>query len=156
MNQPLKRQNKNAKQASKPKKRGGFFKKWHPKFGTSKLEEDFARDFLDKLGVEYIYQYEAKDIGRFFDFMLEGRLLVEIDGDYYHSNPLLYEGKELNKMQLRNKKVDELKNRWALLHGIPILRIWEHDIRNNPKMVMDMLIERLNLIDKEKEKKKRH
>ena len=24
-----------------------------PLFGTSKLEEDFARDFLDKLGVKY-------------------------------------------------------------------------------------------------------
>ena len=42
----------------------------HPKYGTSKLEEDFARDFLDKLGVKYIYQFEAKDIGRFYDFAI--------------------------------------------------------------------------------------
>ena len=40
----------------------------HPKFGTSKLEEDFAKDFLDKLKVRYVYQFEAKDIGRFYDF----------------------------------------------------------------------------------------
>ena len=80
-----------------------------PKYGTSKLELDFARDFLDKLGVKYIYQYEAKDIGRFFDFAVtvydkvnfimeekdgincikqEGQnvpisFLIEIDGGYW-------------------------------------------------------------------------
>lgn len=59
-------------------------KKHHPKYGTSKLEEDFANDFLDKLGVEYVYQFEAKDIGRFFDFYLpQEHLLLELDGDYW-------------------------------------------------------------------------
>jgi len=38
------------------------------KYGTSQLEVDFAHEFLDKLNLKYIYQYEAKDIGRFFDF----------------------------------------------------------------------------------------
>lgn len=56
----------------------------HPKFGTSKLEEDFARDFLDKLGVEYVWQFEAKDIGRFFDFFIvSANLIIEIDGGYW-------------------------------------------------------------------------
>lgn len=45
-------------------------KKRKQKYGTSKLEADFAREFLDKLGVQYIYEYEAKDIGRFFDFAI--------------------------------------------------------------------------------------
>ena len=38
------------------------------KYGTSKLERDFAKEFLDKNNIVYIYQYEAKEIGRFFDF----------------------------------------------------------------------------------------
>ena len=55
-----------------------------PLFGTSKLEEDFARDFLDKLEVKYIYQFEARDIGRWFDFYLpEHNLIIEIDGGYW-------------------------------------------------------------------------
>lgn len=29
-------------------------KRQHPKFGTSKLEQDFAHDFLDRLGVDYV------------------------------------------------------------------------------------------------------
>ena len=40
------------------------------KYGTSQLERNFARDFLDRMGLVYIYQYEAKDIKRFFDFAL--------------------------------------------------------------------------------------
>lgn len=55
----------------------------HPKYGTSKLEDKFAKEFLDKLGVPYEKQFEAKDIGRFYDFKIGGRVLIEIDGDYW-------------------------------------------------------------------------
>ena len=56
----------------------------HPLFGTSKLEKDFAKDFLDKLEVEYVWQFEAKDIKRWFDFyILKHNLLIEIDGGYW-------------------------------------------------------------------------
>lgn len=144
-----------------PKKKT-YKKRKHPKFGTSKLEDDFAKNFLDKLKVKYTWQFEAKDIGRFFDYYLpDYNLIIEIDGGYYHSDPRLYEEKDLNRMQKRNKKVDEYKNKWALMHGIPILRIWEKDIREDPKGVMKMLKERLN-IEKEKitlnenKNKKRH
>lgn len=133
----------------------------HPQYGTSKLEEDFARDFLDKLGVEYEYQFEAKEIGRFYDFYLpNSRILIEIDGDYFHSNPLIYEDKDLNQMQKRNKVIDEVKNKWALLHGYPIIRIWEHDIRKNPSQVMKELKKVLYIEDKKavlkENKNKRH
>ena len=136
-----------------------------PKYGTSKLELDFARDFLDKLGVKYIYQYEAKDIGRFFDFAVtvydkvnfimeekdgincikqEGQnvpisFLIEIDGGFYHSDPRVVNERKLNPMQKHNKVVDFIKDRWSGLHGMPLLRIWEYDIRKNPKKVFDDL-----------------
>ena len=101
------------------------------------MEEDFARDFLDKIGVEYIYQFEAQDIGRFYDFYLpKSNLIIEVDGSYYHSDPRLVDEGKMNPMQKRNKRVDEYKDKWALSHGIPIMRIWEKDIRENPKSVM--------------------
>lgn len=133
----------------------------HPKYGTSKLEEDFARDFLDKLGVKYIYQFEAKDIGRFYDFYLpEHNLIIECDGSWYHSDPRLVKEEEMNPMQKHNKRVDEYKDKWALMHGIPILRVWEKDIRENPKMVMEELKKRLYIQDKKvtitEKKNKRH
>lgn len=42
-------------------------------------------------------------------------------------------------MQKHNKFVDFLKDKWCDLHGIPLLRIWEYDIRKNPKKVFEEL-----------------
>lgn len=128
-------------------------------YGTSKLEERFASDFLDKLGVKYTYQYKAESIGRYFDFYLNDyRVLIEVDGDFYHSYGLLYE--QMSPMQKHNKRVDEEKNRWASLNRIPLIRIWEHEINKEPKKVMDFLKDRLKIFDKNKKisdgKKKRH
>lgn len=142
----------------------------HPKYGTSKLEEDFAREFLEKLGVNYTYQFEAKNIGRFYDFgvflddssgLTPGSMvLIEIDGGYFHSDPRLIKEEDMNPMQKHNKRVDGYKDKWALMNGIPLIRIWEKDIRENPKMVMEELKNRLYLQDKKvmvtKKKNKRH
>lgn len=134
-------------------------KKPHPKYGTSKLEKKFAREFLDKLGVRYEEQFEAKDIKRFYDFYLsEYRVLIEIDGDYFHGYGKVHE--EKSPMQKRNERVDRIKDEWAVSHGYPLIRIWEHDINENPQKVLDMLRQRLGveeekLIIKEN-KKKRH
>lgn len=60
-------------------------------------------------------------------------------------------------MQKRNKRVDEYKDKWALMHGIPLIRIWEKDIRENPKMVMEELKKRLYIQEKEiKKRNNRH
>ena len=135
-----------------------------PKYGISKLETYFAKEYLDKLGLKYIYEYEAKDIGRFYDFAItlyqeipfimenkhgidcikqEGQnipisFLIEIDGDYYHYNPETMKKKE-NRMQKHNKFVDFLKDKWCEKKGIPLVRIWENDIKNNPKKVFELL-----------------
>ena len=132
-----------------------------PKFGTSKLEKYFETEFLKKLNINYQWQFEAKDIQRSYDFYLpEHNLLIEVDGDYYHVNPEIYEGKKLTPTQKHDMWVDKLKNEWALLHGIPLLRIWENDIRKNPEKVMKTIKERLRLqnakIRLEENKNKRH
>ena len=141
--------------------RGAVRHPHHQKYGTSKLEEDFAKNFLDKLGVKYVYQFEAKDIGRFYDFYLPSHnLIIEVDGGYYHSDPRVVDENKLNPMQKHNKRVDEHKNKWALAHGIPIMRIWEKDIREAPDKVMKELKERLYIEDKKvtltEKKNKRH
>ena len=109
---------KNAKkqpvQQKKPRK--------HQDYGTSKLEERFAHDFLDKLSIKYTYQFKAESIGRYYDFYLNDyRVIIEIDGDYYHSKDLEYD--EMSPMQKRNKRVDEQKNHWCRINCIPLIRI---------------------------------
>ena len=162
MRQPIKKgkliNNKKPKVNKKLRKPNEKVERTHPKFGTSKLEQDFAEQFLDKLGVYYVWQFEAKDIGRFYDFaiFLNGKdkytpgniILIEIDGSYFHSDPRVVDERKLSPMQKKNKRVDEHKNEWALMHGIPLLRIWEKDIRENPSGVMKALKERLYTEDK--------
>jgi very-short-patch-repair endonuclease len=135
--------------------------KSHPQFGTSQLELDFAKDFLDKLKVRYVWQFEAKEIKRFFDYYLpDHNIIIEVNGTYWHADNRIYEGKKLTKTQLHDLKVDEYKKKWACLHGIPILYVWEKDIKENPSNVMKVLKKRLCLEkekeDKKKEKSKRH
>ena len=140
----------------------------------SKLEAYFAKNFLDKFGVRYVYEWEAKDIKRFYDFaivaisedsdvVVEEKngvvslsqkyndvrpcLIIEVDGSYYHGDPRVVEESKLNDMQKQNKVIDEYKNDWCRVHHIPILRVWEFDIMNNPKLVMEMIKEALNSLD---------
>lgn len=130
-------------------------------FGYSKLELRFMRDFLDVLGVDYIWQFSPKGYGRVYDFYIpSANLIIEIDGSWYHSDPRVVTEDNKKKMHVRNKLIDEAKNEWALTHGFPIMRIWEYDIDNNPSKVMSDLKERLGLekdkVKKDKEMKKRH
>lgn len=144
-------------------------------YGTSKLEVYFATEFLDKLGLNYIYEYEAKDIKRFYDFAIVAipqetqpiyeekhgvkcidymknnvrtLFLIEIDGSYFHSDPRLVDETKLSPMQKHNKMVDKIKNEWCVKHKIPLLRFWEYDIRNNPSMVLKQLREMLDKLSK--------
>jgi len=163
----VKKKNKTAPKQKKvvdkrlPPKQKVKKKRSHPMFGTSKAEQNFARDFLDKLGVRYQWQFEAKSIGRFFDYYLpDYNILLEYDGQYHHADPRVYKEEDLNPMQRRNRRVDEQKDRWALLNGIPLIRVREKDVKENPAGVMKMLKERLHIqgetIQKQKGMNKRH
>lgn len=153
--QPIKKQvssPKGKKSTPKPKKKT-MTKRPHPQYGTSKLEEDFARNFLDKLGVKYSYQFEAKDIGRFYDFFVEPTgPIIEINGGYWHGDPRLYEEKDLNHTQKHAQRVDEYKKKWALTHGYPIYYFWEKDIRETPSKVLKELKEILYIEEQKKKK----
>lgn len=143
------------KKTYKPKTITRKKSKIHNLPGTSKLEERFAVDFLEKLGVKYIYQFKVEEIGRWYDFKIIDGPIIEIQGSYWHGDPRLYEKKDLNKTQLKAQIIDEYKKKWALSHGIPIYYIWEKDINENPDKVMNFLKEILYVKDK-KEKNKRH
>lgn len=168
--QAVKKGRKNANKKSARRKRklphdsNGKVIRSHPKFGTSKLEQDFAHNFLDKMNVEYVWQFEAKDIQRSYDFYLPSHnVLIEVDGDYWHANPEKYDvgnWDSLTPTQKHDIMVDRIKDKWALTHGIPIYRIWESDIRNKPEKVMDRLTEIVNGHGKkhllQENKRKRH
>ena len=131
-------------------------KKPHPKYGTSKLEDYFAENFLNVLGVKYIRQYEAKEIGRFYDFKIENGPILEINGSYWHGDKRIYEEKDLNSVQKRNIYIDNLKRRWAENNGIEIYYFWEKDIHENPEQILLTLKEILKKYQAKNKKNQRH
>ena len=181
MRQPLRKNVKNKpKKVVKPKPKRPVYKKSPQQYGTSQLEKDFAHYFLDRYGIQYIYEYEAKDINRFYDFAVVSKkskyiteekeglvsiiqgiqytpidLLIEVDGGYWHSDPRIVDESKLNAIQKRNKMVDELKNKWASIHGIPLIRIWEYDIRHNPQKVIDELKKYVSIVEKPQKTRRR-
>lgn len=148
MKQPIKKDIINIasrkKQVKKYYKKRRVFKKSNDasEQDGSGLETYFRLNFLDKLDINYTQQFEAKDIGRFYDFHLKDKdnnslmILLEIDGSYFHCDPRMYD-KPISSTQKHNIKVDEIKNKWALLHGFCLIRIWEEDIKKNPKKVIE-------------------
>lgn len=141
----------------KPKRRGPRPHK--QEYGTSKLEQRFAKNFLDKLGIDYKYQFKMESIGRYLDFYIpDCNVAIEVDGDFYHSYGLIYE--QMSPMQKKNKRVDEQKNHWCAINCIKLIRIWEHDINEHPEAVLKMLKHELasgmRKVEKEKVKKSRH
>lgn len=87
-------------------------------------------EMMKELEVEFEMQ---KIVGKkIYDFYIPHvNMIVEVDGDYWHANPIIYEGKELNKIQLRNVKNDKFKDVLATGHGFKIERVWEYDLNNN-------------------------
>lgn len=106
-----------SKKVYKPKK---TFKKSSKasELDGSGLETYFRKNFLDKLGIKYEQQFEAKDIKRFYDFHLKDSngnslmVLIECDGSFFHCDPRIYD-KPINTTQKHNIKVDKIKTNWA-------------------------------------------
>ena len=93
-------------------------------------------DYLKILNVNYKYSIILG--GNQYDFGIkEMKILIEVDGDYWHGNPKFYNldgsnGKrKLNNIQLEKIKQDEIKNKFAIDHQFKIIRLWECDINNN-------------------------
>jgi len=76
----------------------------------------------------YIYEYKMGIE------QLNWQLLLEVHGDYFHSLDF-FEGikkrHKLNKMQKKNLRNDILKRKISKLNNIPIIYIWENEIKNN-------------------------
>lgn len=110
------------------------------KLHISELEYKFQENFLDKLNIENIHSYYVKEIKAFYDFYLpKYNILIEVDGDFYHCNPIKYPGGSICKTQEKNLKRDQQKNQWAKDNGFKLLRFWENDIKNNPQQIIEIL-----------------
>lgn len=90
---------------------------------------------LDSLKIEY---EEEKILGAWsFDFYIKKyNMFIEVDGDYFHSNPKLYPNGPISKTQKRNHYRDIKKNEFCKNNSIYLIRFWESDILTNQEEVV--------------------
>lgn len=88
--------------------------------------EIYIINLLDKLNIEYKFQ----EFNKYYwvDFYIpENKLIIEVQGDYFHCNPL----KKLNYKVLDKNAIlakDKRKHSYFKNKGIEILYLWESDI----------------------------
>lgn len=98
---------------------------------SSKLEDRVAA-MLDELGIKYKRQLF---IGRkSYDFALPGKVLIEVQGDYWHANPQIYKADDVFEGNGRGQTAqmiwdhDAEKKRHAESKGFTVIYLWESDI----------------------------
>jgi very-short-patch-repair endonuclease len=90
-------------------------------------ERQFAQ-ILEELSIEFETQKIVN--GKIYDFFIpSANLLCEVDGDYWHAYGLLYE--EMNRMQRKASKNDKIKNGIAKAAGYELIRVWEHELKDD-------------------------
>lgn len=92
-------------------------------------------DYLTDNGIDVKYSVILASYQ--YDFGIKDkRILIEVDGDYWHGNPKYYNDdgsngkKKLNEIQLKKIEVDKEKTEWATSRGFTLIRIWEDEINN--------------------------
>lgn len=103
--------------------------------------------------IETIVQNELKKRGMEFKFgvILDGlqfdfgnkthKILLEVQGDYWHGNPTIFgpDKRPLNSVQVSKKSRDVTKEEFCVCHGFTLFKIWESDIKTENFVVLDQI-----------------
>ena len=74
------------------------------------------------------------------DFVdIKNKIAININGDYWHANPLLYDRNNLGKLQQINVRQDKNKKIFLEKNGWKVLDIWESEIYWNKEFVIEKL-----------------
>jgi very-short-patch-repair endonuclease len=107
-------------------------------FTTISKIEDYFSTLLDEQNIEYYRQFYVREIKSLYDFKIKGKkILIEVDGDFWHCNPKTKHKIPVTEHQKKNLVSDSIKNDWCLNNGYTLLRFWEDDIKNNLEWVID-------------------
>jgi len=104
---------------------------------------------LELMKLRYVQQFPLD--GFIYDFILpDQRILIEVNGDFWHSSPLKYKKAILSVTQKKNHARDKRSLSVALKHGYRIIYIWEGDLKNKARKVKARLEKFIDNIETEK------
>lgn len=75
------------------------------------------------------------------NFLVESKLMIEVMGDYWHSNPIKY-GNSKSDLQKKIMRKDKAKHTYVnKYYNTEILYLWEYDILNNRELCEKLILE---------------
>jgi very-short-patch-repair endonuclease len=106
--------------------------------------ELILKNILDELKIDYHAQFFINTNGTVYsyDFYLPNyRLIIEVDGDYWHGGP----GVQKHWYGVNETvQTDIKKDTIAIDRGYRILRLWESQLKQNKKLIIDILQRKLH------------
>jgi very-short-patch-repair endonuclease/transposase len=67
----------------------------------------------------------------------ERKIVYQVNGDFWHANPILYDSKNLNKIQLNNVRHDRNREQYLKSKGYTVCILWESEIYWNVPLVIE-------------------
>ncbi len=107
---------------------------------VSRIEDVVAAE-LDRRGVPYQRQHGIREpeTGRYcacVDFLLGGKLVIEVNGTYWHADPRVYTDGPIHASQRRTDATFKKKQAALDRLGYRIVVIWETEIRQDVKQAV--------------------
>lgn len=103
---------------------------------TNKLLESLSIDFIN----EKIFKYYSVD-----NYLTKYNLIIEVMGDFWHSNPIMFDIESLYQVQSNRIIKDKNKMNYIFNHyGIHILYLWQHDLYENPILCKELILKYVN------------
>lgn len=105
--------------------------------GPTYIEEKIKK-LLDKYNIGYYYN---KQLGQYKpDFQIKNtKLIIEVQGDYFHCNPYLYKEGPEDEIQIKTIFKDYYKKCFYLSNGYTLIELWENDINNNYEVIEEKI-----------------
>lgn len=104
------------------------------------IPQKIVNSILEKNNINYLnektFKYYSVD-----NYLIEHNLIIEVMGDYFHVNPLIYtDSNDINNMQKKDIDRDKSKHTYIKKYqGVEILYLWESDIKNNHLLCEELI-----------------
>lgn len=99
--------------------------------------ERITKEILTRLNLEFTPQ--KKLYNKFVVDFAIGNNVIEVFGDYWHSNPSFYNEKNSNDMQLKQKAKDRSRLAYLTSCGKNVIVFWENDLYNHEEKLEQWL-----------------
>ncbi len=88
--------------------------------------EHIIYNCLKKINLKFEYQVKIKPY--IVDFIVDNKIIIEVQGDYWHCNPKIYPNGPINETQKEHMERDPIKKAYLNKLGYSVIYIWENDL----------------------------